>query len=91
MSSSSTVVKTYLKVYSALIFLLALTVCVAYINLGAYNIVAALIIAVIKAFLVIAFFMHVKDSERLIWIFAGTGFLWTLYMFGGIFGDVLTR
>jgi len=84
-------VKLYLVIYVALLTLLGATVAVAFINLGTWNIVVALIIATIKALLVILFFMHVKDSEHLIWVFAAVGFLWMTFMYAGIFGDYLTR
>ncbi len=90
-ASESKTIRLYLLVYAALMILLAATVGVAFINLGVYNIVVALVIACIKAILVILFFMHVKDNDKLIWVFAGVGFLWMIFMFGGIFGDVFTR
>jgi cytochrome c oxidase subunit IV len=89
--SESKAIRLYIAVYVALLVLLGATVGVAFINLGEFNIVIALIIAVIKALLFILFFMHVKDNNKLIWIFAGVGFLWMLFLYGGIFGDVFTR
>ncbi|MGE0814615.1 MAG: cytochrome C oxidase subunit IV family protein [Vicinamibacterales bacterium] len=56
---------TYLSIFAALMVLTALTVGVAFINLGSFNPVMALGIAVVKASLVILFFMHVKYSSRL--------------------------
>jgi len=48
-------VKTYVVVFLALLALTGLTTGVAYIDLGAFNAVAALAIAVIKMLLVILF------------------------------------
>ena len=42
----------------------ALTTWVAYVDLGRWNTVVALTIAVIKMTLVILFFMHVKYAHR---------------------------
>jgi len=49
-----------LGVYGALVVLTVLTVAVAYLELGKLNIWAAMIIAVIKASLVVLYFMHLK-------------------------------
>jgi cytochrome c oxidase subunit 4 len=55
----------YLAVACALLALTATTVGVSYIDLGEFNAVVALAIAVFKATLVVLFFMHVKYSTRL--------------------------
>jgi len=47
-----------IAVYAALVILTGLTVAAAGINLGQFNILVALVIAAIKAALVVLFFMH---------------------------------
>ena len=81
----------YWKIYIALMVLLVATVGAAFVNLGPFNIVVAMVIAVTKAILVIVFFMHVRYSEKLIWLYAALGFLWMTYLLVGVFGDVMTR
>lgn len=49
-----------LTIYFALVILTVATVAVAYVDLGNLNIWAALIIAVVKASLVVLYFMHLK-------------------------------
>ena len=83
--------KTYFKVWSALLILLGLTVGVAYIQLGPLNTLAALTIAVVKAVIIALYFMHLRFSPRVTWVFAGAGFFWLLIMFTLSFGDYLTR
>ena len=83
--------KTYLKVWAALLILLALTVGVAYIHLGPLNTFAALTIAVVKAVIIALYFMHLRFSPRVTWVFAGAGFFWLLILFTFSFGDYLTR
>jgi cytochrome c oxidase subunit IV len=61
-------VRAYYLVYLALMVLLAATVGVAFVNLGSWNIVVALIIASVKATLVLLIFMHLKDDNPLIWL-----------------------
>lgn len=66
----------YWGVFSALVVGTLLTVWTATKDLGAMNTVVALLIAGVKALLVILFFMHVKYSSKLVWLFAGAGFFW---------------
>ena len=53
--------QTYLVIFALLMVLLVVTVLAAfYVDLGAANILVALLIALVKAALVVLFFMHVK-------------------------------
>ena len=84
--------KTYYLVFAILMVLLALTVAVAYIDLGrTLNIIIAMTIATVKAVLVLLYFMHVRYSTKLTWIFVGAGFFWFLIMVGLTFSDYATR
>ena len=84
--------KTYYLIFAVLMVLLALTVAVAYIDLGrTLNIVIAMTIAVVKATLVLLYFMHVRYSSRLTWIFVAAGFFWFLIMVGLTFSDYASR
>jgi len=71
--------------------LLLLTVAVAQFHLGAFGIVLALTIAIIKAVLVVLYFMHLRYSSRLTWVFAGAGFVWLAIMFAFILSDYVSR
>lgn len=66
----------YLAVFGALMVLTAITVAVAFLNLGPLNNVVALGIAGIKTSLVVLFFMHVHYASRTTKIFAAAGFFW---------------
>ena len=57
--------QVYVGIFLTLMVLTAVTVLVAYVNLGQWNKVVALGIATFKATLVILYFMHVKYSSRL--------------------------
>ena len=81
----------YYRVGLALMVLLALTISIAYIDLGPYNIVIALAIAAIKASLVAYFFMHIRTSSRLTWTVAIGGFFWLFILFSLTFSDFLSR
>lgn len=84
-------ISTYLKVFAALVLLLVLTVFAAEVHLGVFNTPIAMIIAFVKAVLIVLFFMHVRYSPPLVRVFAVSGFLWLLIMFVFTFSDVLTR
>ena len=57
-------IQTYLKVFGALMFLTVLTVAVTYVDLGSFNIVLAMFIAIIKSTLVLLFFMHLYYDNK---------------------------
>lgn len=55
------------------------------------NTVVALTIAVIKATLVVLYFMHVRYSTRLIWVVVVAGFFWLGILFVLTMSDYLSR
>lgn len=83
--------KTCFKIWLALLVLLALTWGGAQVNLGPFNTVVALAIALAKMFLVLLFFMHVRFSRRITWIFVAAGFIWLAIMIDLTLSDYLTR
>ena len=67
MSEHIVPLKTNVAVWLALLVLTCVTAGVAFIDLGPFNTVVALVIATCKALLVVLIFMHVKyASERLV-------------------------
>ncbi len=81
----------YYLVFIALIIGTGLTVAAAEVDLGAFNNIAMLAIACIKALLVILFFMHVRWSSRLTWVVVASGFFWLLILFGLGMTDYMSR
>jgi cytochrome c oxidase subunit IV len=81
----------YYAIFGSLMVLTAVTVGVAFINLGPLNFPVALSIAIVKATLVILFFMHVKYSSRLTKLIIGTGFFFLLVLFTLTLTDYLSR
>ena len=84
-------VLTYWLVFAALMVLLAATVLATRLEHGPIAIMTAVGIATLKAVLILLFFMHVKYSSRLIWLFSGASFLWFGILVLFVFADVLTR
>ncbi len=83
--------KAHWLVFAVLLVLTALTVFVAELNLGEWNTIVALIIAATKGTVVMLWFMHVKFSSKLTWLFAATGFVWLLIMILLLTGDYVAR
>lgn len=83
--------KTYLLVFTALILFTALTTGVAYIDLGPYNAVAALAIAVCKACLVVLFFMHLKYQVGMTRVVLLAAVVWLSILIVFTLSDVFTR
>ena len=83
--------KIYFVIFTVLVVLTVLTWSVAKVDLGRWNAVVALTIAVIKATLVVLYFMHVRWSSRLTWVFVGAGFFWLAIMVALTLSDYETR
>lgn len=81
----------YYLVFGALMVLTVVTVAVAFVDLGPWNDLVAMAIAVTKAVLVILFFMHVRYSSRLVAITALGGFFWLGIMVVLTLSDYLSR
>jgi cytochrome c oxidase subunit 4 len=84
-------ISTYVGVFFILMIGTALTTWVAYIDLGRWNTVVALTIAVIKMIFVVLFFMHVKYATGLTRVVILAGFFWLGIMITLSCSDELTR
>ena len=84
--------KTYLWIWLTLMALMAITAYLSTVDLGAWNTPVALIIAVIKAVLVVLFFMHVKyESQKMVWAVVAAAVFWFVIMVSLTMTDMLTR
>jgi cytochrome c oxidase subunit 4 len=85
-------VKTYLAVWLALLVLTGVTAGVAFIDLGPFNTIVALVIATFKAVLVALIFMHVKyASERLTKVVLIAAVFFLMILLGLSLADYTTR
>ena len=82
---------TYVAVFAALMVLTVVTVAASRIDLGPLNTPVALAIAILKAVLVVLFFMHVRWSPRLIGLVFAASLFWLFHMIAGTAADYLTR
>lgn len=83
--------RAYYMIYGALMTLLILTVWVNYLDIGRWALPAALTIAVLKAILVIIYFMHLRTTGKLMWLWFVCGFVWLGMMLFGVLTDVVMR
>ena len=83
--------RTYYAIFASLMVLTAVTVGVAFVNLGPFNFPVAISIAILKATLVVLFFMHAKFSSRLTKLFIATGFFFLLILFTLTMTDYVSR
>lgn len=83
--------KVYFSVFIALLILTVLTTEIAYVDLGPWNTVVALIIAVTKASLVAMFFMHLRWSVQFMRLVLVAAVFWLMIMITLTLSDTLTR
>jgi cytochrome c oxidase subunit 4 len=89
-------VRQYAEIFVALMGLLVLTVAAALIpfdrwHLASLGISLALTIAIVKATLVVLYFMHVKVSSALTKVFVSASIIWLAILVGLTLSDYLTR
>ncbi len=83
--------RVYYTIFAVLMFCTYLTVQIAFFALGPLNTIAAIGIAIVKATLVVLFFMHVKYSSRLTWAVVVGSIFWLGILLALTMGDYLTR
>src|SRR6187399_1120618 len=91
MASHIVPVRTYYLIFLTLMVCTAITIAVAFVDLGRLNAVVAMAIAVLKATLVVLFFMHVKYSTKLTWAVVIGSVFWLGILLALTMGDYLTR
>ena len=83
--------KIYFIIFGALLGFTALTTAMAYVDLGQWNTIVALIIAVCKATLVALFFMHLRWSPRLMRVVLLSALLWLAILISLTTTDIFSR
>jgi cytochrome c oxidase subunit 4 len=84
-------VRLNVTIFAILLGLLVLTVAIAEFDLGPLGLAVAMIIATIKAALILMYFMHVKFSPPLVWVFSTAAFAWLVILFLYSLNDYFTR
>ncbi|MGI9065471.1 MAG: cytochrome C oxidase subunit IV family protein [Pyrinomonadaceae bacterium] len=92
MSEHIVSIKVYLIIFLALMVGTALTVWAGLQDFpGQLNVIVALTIAVIKATLVVLYFMHVRYGSRLLWVIVASALFWLGILFALTLSDYWTR
>jgi cytochrome c oxidase subunit 4 len=84
-------VSTYVLVFLALLVGTGVTVGASYVDLGMWNTPVAMLIAITKASLVVFFFMHLKYSPRLLWVWLGAALCFLGLLIIGVETDYFAR
>lgn len=83
--------RVYVTIFLILLVLTTLTVLASYVEMGIFNPIVALAIAVVKAVLVVLFFMHVKYSTKLTKLTVGAGIFTFFVLISLTLTDYFTR
>ncbi|MGA8182865.1 MAG: cytochrome C oxidase subunit IV family protein [Terriglobia bacterium] len=83
--------KLYFVVFFSLLVLTLLTWQIAYVDLGRWNMVVALIISITKTVLVATFFMHLRWSASMVRLVVFAAVFWLAIMLTLTIGDFFTR
>jgi cytochrome c oxidase subunit 4 len=84
--------RTYVSVFATLLVLTAITVAVAFVDLGHhFNDIVAMAIATTKATLVLLYFMHLRHSSALTRLAIASGIAFFAILVAFTMSDVLTR
>ena len=83
--------KQYALVFAILLVLTLTTTWASYFDLGNLNVVVALVIATIKASLVVLFFMHIYWSTKLTKLVVVSGVAWLGLLLWLTLTDIVSR
>ena len=92
MSEHIVSIRIYVLILLALLVGTGLTVLAGLTDFpGPLNVIIALTIACVKATLVVLYFMHLRYSQRLVWIIFVSALFWMGLLFALTFSDYWTR
>ena len=83
--------KQYALIFGILMVLTLATTAIGMIDLGRLNVVVALVIATIKALLVVLFFMHIYWSSKLNKLVVVSGVVWLALLLWLTLTDIFSR
>lgn len=83
--------KLYVTIWAILMAMTITTVLVSRVEIGPFNVVVALVIATIKATLVVLFFMHLRYSPKLTMATVVAAMFFLFLLLGLTMTDYLTR
>ena len=90
-SNHITSYRTYAKVLIALLVLTIITISITHVHLGAFTVAVALLIACVKATVVLTYFMHLKFDEIILRVFVIMVFVLLAVVLVITFSDYIYR
>lgn len=84
-------IRTYTLTWLALLALAAATTLIGFVDLGPFSVPISILIAMAKAGLIIAFFMHGAFEPKLIKVVIAAGVVWMIFMLANTLGDYISR
>jgi caa(3)-type oxidase subunit IV len=91
MSDHVSPVSLYITIFASLMVLTAVTVGAAFINLGQFNFLVAMLVAGFKASLVVWYFMHMKHQSHLTKLALAVGMLFLVIVLGETMIDYASK
>jgi cytochrome c oxidase subunit 4 len=79
----------YLRIYITLIVLFAITVFASLLHNPLIIFLIVFVISVVKASMVLLYFMHLKWEPKLIWLLLGIALMTLTFLFIGLYPDVV--
>ena len=91
MSKPVVSIRTYTFTWLALLALALATTLIGFLDLGPFSMGIAILIASTKAALIVAYFMHARFENKLVWVIIAAGIVWFLIMVSNTVGDYISR
>ena len=91
MSDHVSPVSLYITIFASLMVLTALTVGAAFVNLGQFNFLVAMLVAGFKASLVVWYFMHMKYQSHLTKLALAVGLFFLVILLGETMVDYASK
>ena len=86
-----TSVKSYVIVFVVLLGMAILNMVLSVMDLGGYKTFTLVSVACVQAFLLAAYFMHLRESPRLTWVFVFSSFFFLLVLIVFVVCDNIGR
>ena len=91
MSDHVSPISLYITIFTALMVLTAVTVFAAFVDLGQFNFLVAMLVAGFKASLVVWYFMHMKYQSHLTKLALAVGLFFLVILLGETMVDYASK
>ena len=91
MSDHVSPISLYITIFTALMVLTAVTVFAAFVDLGQFNFLVAMLVAGFKASLVVWYFMHLKYQSHLTKLALAVGLFFLVILLGETMVDYASK